>query len=340
MEPILKRNVSLKKFNTFGVEAEATLLVEVESVDQLRKTIAFDEVKKLPKLILGGGSNVLFTRDFEGVVILNRIPGISVSEERDDTVLISAGGGVIWHDLVKWSINRNLQGIENLSLIPGRCGASPIQNIGAYGVELRESFYRLAAIDLDNGEFKSFDRSECGFGYRDSIFKRQWRGKLMITGITLELNRHSHLNLSYGAIEQELKKMGITNPNVRDVSAAVCNIRRSKLPNPDFLGNAGSFFKNPEIGNEQFEQLKRQYPNIVAFPLENGHYKLAAGWLIEQCGWRGKRVGETGSHRDQALVLVNYGKASGNEILDLAYKIIQSVFDRFGVTIQPEVNIY
>lgn len=340
MDQVLNRNVSLKKYNTFGVEASASWLVEVESAEQLNSIIALSEVKNLPVLILGGGSNVLFTKNFEGVVVLNRIPGVSIVEDRGNTVLVNAGGGVVWHQLVEWCIEQDLQGIENLSLIPGRCGAAPIQNIGAYGVELKESFFQLTAMELKSGNEMTFTAAECRFGYRESIFKQEWKGKLLITGITLELKRQSSLNLSYGAIEQELKKMGVGTPGVREVSAAVCNIRRSKLPDPAVLGNAGSFFKNPEISLKQFEQLKNQNPSIVAFPLQNGRYKLAAGWLIEQCGWKGKRVGETGSHKDQALVLVNYGKASGNEILDLAQNIIQSVVDRFGVTIQPEVNIY
>lgn len=340
MDQQLNRNVSLKKYNTFGVEASASWLVEIESAEQLSGISTLIELRNLPKLILGGGSNVLFTKNFEGVVILNRIPGISIVEDRGNTVLVNAGGGVGWHQLVEWCIEQDLQGIENLSLIPGRCGAAPIQNIGAYGVELKESFFQLTATELESGSKMIFTKPQCRFGYRESVFKQEWKGKLLITDITLELKRHASLILSYGAIEQELKKMGVGKPGVREVSAAVCNIRRSKLPDPALLGNAGSFFKNPEISNQQFEQLKRENSNIIAFPLENGRYKLAAGWLIEQCGWKGKRVGDTGSHKDQALVLVNYGNASGNEILDLAHQIIQSVVDRFGVTIQPEVNIY
>lgn len=340
MDQELTHNVSLKQYNTFGVDASALRLIEVNSEEQLYRVVAMSEVKSLPKLIIGGGSNVLFTKDYEGLVILNRIPGIRIVEDRDDTVLVNAGGGVVWHQLVEWCIKHDFQGIENLSLIPGRCGAAPIQNIGAYGVELKESFFYLNAIELESGNKMTFTAPECRFGYRDSVFKQDWKGKLLITDITLELKRHPSLNLTYGAIEVELRKMGVGKPGVREVSAAICNIRRSKLPDPAVLGNAGSFFKNPEISIVQFEQLKKQYPGMVAFPLENGGYKLAAGWLIEQCGWKGKRVGETGSHRDQALVLVNYGNASGNEILDLAHRIIQSVADRFGVTIQPEVNIY
>lgn len=336
----MNHNVSLKKYNTFGVDVTASWLVEVKSTEQLNTISTLKEFKDLPKLILGGGSNVLFTKNFEGVIVLNRIPGISIVEDRGNTVLVKAGSGVVWHQLVEWCIEQDLQGIENLSLIPGRCGAAPIQNIGAYGVELKESFFQLTAMELESGNNRTFTAAECRFGYRESVFKHEWKGKLLITDITLELKRHSSLNLSYGAIEQELKQMGVTRPGVREVSTAVCNIRRSKLPDPSVLGNAGSFFKNPEIGLDQFEQLKRKYSSIVAFPLDNGRYKLAAGWLIEQCGWKGKRVGETGSHKDQALVLVNYGKATGNEILDLAQSIIQSVENRFGVTIQPEVNIY
>ena len=245
----------------------------------------------------------------------------------------------MWHQLVLWTLDHNLQGIENLSLIPGKCGAAPIQNIGAYGVELKDVFHSLNAVEMETGNAVTFTREQCRFGYRDSIFKREGKEKYIITDITLELNRKASLNLSYGSITQELQKMGVSQPGIRQVSEAVCNIRRSKLPDPAVTGNAGSFFKNPEIDSVRYEELVKAFPSIVAYALENGNYKLAAGWLIEQCGWKGKRVGETGSHKDQALVLVNYGHATGAEVVALAQDIIGSVKSKFGVDIEPEVNI-
>jgi UDP-N-acetylmuramate dehydrogenase len=288
---------------------------------------------------LGGGSNILFTKDFDGLVLRNNIPGIEISEERDKLTLVRAGAGVNWHELVTWCVDKGLGGIENLSLIPGKAGAAPIQNIGAYGVEFKDSFDSLSAVEIDSGEVRSYNRTDCEFGYRDSIFKRALKGKSVIISVTLALHKFPELQLSYGAIEQELKNMNVDKPDVRMVSTAVCNIRKSKLPDPAQTGNAGSFFKNPEINAASFEVLRNSFPGIVSFPLPGGNVKLAAGWLIEQCGWKGKIVGNTGAHKNQALVLVNYGNATGMEIWNLAMKIRESVKDKFGVLIEPEVNI-
>jgi len=335
----VKQNVSLKTYNTFGIDVQAAFMTCFSSVEEISEILNNPSFNKMPKLVLGGGSNILFTKDFEGLVLKNDIPGIVVTEERDDNVLVTAGAGVKWHSLVTWCIEKGLGGIENLSLIPGNTGAAPIQNIGAYGVELKDSFFSLDAIELETGKTIRYTHDQCEFGYRDSIFKRHLKGKLIITSVTLALSKHPVLQLSYGAIEQELKVMGVEKPDVKAVSDAVCAIRRSKLPDPLVIGNAGSFFKNPEISNAAMELLKKQFPGIVSYPLPGGNVKLAAGWLIEQCGWKGKVFGNTGSHKNQALVLVNYGNANGNEIWELALKIQASVHDKFGVLIEPEVNI-
>ncbi len=333
------RQVSLKKYNTFGIDVNAAAFAEFENAETLQQLISDPEFRQAPKLVLGGGSNILFTRDYEGLVLKNNIPGIEIISEDDDEVRIRAGAGENWHRLVAWSVEQGLGGIENLSLIPGNAGAAPIQNIGAYGVELKDNFHSLTAVDINTGEISVYDHQSCAFGYRDSIFKRSLKNKMIITGVELKLKKKPELKLSYGAIGQELKNMGVVNPDVKAVSIAVCNIRRSKLPDPQMIGNAGSFFKNPEISALAFEAIRKSFPDIVSYPAPAGNIKVAAGWLIEQCGWKGKIVGNTGAHKNQALVLVNYGKATGNEIWDLAMQIRQSVSQKFGIQIEPEVNI-
>lgn len=335
----LLKNISLKKYNTFAIDVSAKLFCEVSSKTVLQQMLESEIVKSEKKLILGGGSNILFTKDFDGIVIKNNIGGMEAIYENENYALIKSGSGVIWHDLVLFSIARNLGGIENLSLIPGCVGASPIQNIGAYGVELKDVFYELEAIEIISGAVKIFNAADCKFGYRDSVFKNEAKNQFVIVSVTLKLNKHPVINSSYGAIENELKKTNVDVPTVKDVSDAVIKIRKSKLPDPAAIGNAGSFFKNPEISKEKFLSLKSTYEKIAAYDLPHGNVKLAAGWLIEQCGWKGKITGHTGSHKDQALVLVNYGNATGNEIFDLAKKIQQSVFEKFGVQIETEVNI-
>lgn len=325
--------------NTFGMDVHAARFAVFVNESQLQQQLEALQNNTDPILILGGGSNILFTRDFPGVVLKDEIGGISIVDDGGDDVLVKAGAGVVWHSLVEWCIEHNLGGIENLSLIPGTCGAAPIQNIGAYGVELKDVFHSLESVQINDGSKSEIFAEQCAFGYRDSVFKRSMKGKMVITSITLKLSRKHHLNVSYGAITQELQKMGVSNPGIRDVGNAVCAIRRSKLPDPAIIGNAGSFFKNPEVSASIHSDLKREFPNMVSYPFGSSSFKLAAGWLIEQCGWKGKVVGKTGSHKDQALVLVNYGGAMGEEVVRLSDDIRASVREKFGVEIEPEVNI-
>ena len=332
-------NVSLKPFNTFGIDAKARFFSTFSSREELLDLLSDKSFQNLPKLVLGGGSNILFTKDFNGVVLKNEIPGITVESEDETGWKVKAGAGTNWNDFVTYCISNGYAGVENLSLIPGNVGAAPIQNIGAYGVEVKDSFHELEAVDIASGELLKFNNSDCKFGYRDSIFKQSYKGKLVITSVTFSLFRNPDFRITYGAIEQELRKMGIEKLSIKAIGDAVCSIRRSKLPDPVKIGNAGSFFKNPEVDADTFTNIKSTNLSAVGYELPNGNFKLAAGWLIEQCGWKGKVVGNTGSHKDQALVLVNYGNASGNEILDLAHAIQASVKDRFGVTIEPEVNV-
>lgn len=338
---LLLENCSLKSFNTFGMDVSARYLCRLDTEDILQDVLGFSASNELPLLILGGGSNILFTGDYPGVVIRNELMGISIEEEDENELVVKAGGGVVWHDLVAWSVDRGLGGIENLSLIPGCCGAAPIQNIGAYGVEQKDVFESLTLVNLIDGTSKKMSSDDCRFGYRDSIFKQELKDKVMITSVSFRLNKKPELNTSYGAIEQELVNMGVSASaaGVADVSRAVINIRRSKLPDPAELGNAGSFFKNPVISEVQFNDLLKEFPDIVGYPASDGYVKVAAGWLIESCGWKGKRVGEAGSHKKQALVLVNYGAARGKDIVELSMQIRGSVRDKFGIEITPEVNI-
>ena len=339
----LRENVSLRPFNTFHIDVSARFFCRIESATDLKKTLKDHSFISIPKLILGGGSNILFTKNIDALVIHNCIKGIEIIKKDEEYILIRSGAGEVWNDLVKFCVERNYGGIENLSLIPGSVGAAPMQNIGAYGVELKESFVELSALNVETAEEKIFSKEECKFGYRESIFKNEVKGKYIIASVTLRLNKKPLLNTSYGAIEQELKR---TNqlPSVQSISEAVCNIRRSKLPDPDVIGNAGSFFKNPVVSKQKFEELIAEFPSMPHYPA-NAHsaesmHKLAAGWMIEQCGWKGKQVGNAASHKDQALVLVNCGNATGAEIISLAEKIQQSVREKFGVEIIPEVNIY
>lgn len=338
--PLVQQHVSLKPYNTFGLEVKADYLAEIHGLAAVRNLLSETVWKEQPQLILGGGSNVLFTGDVHALVLLNRIGGIEKLREDDQYVWVKAGAGVVWHELVMWCIERGWGGVENLSLIPGSVGAGPMQNIGAYGVELKDVFYELEAMKLDDLSVQTFSNADCRFGYRESVFKRELRNKFFILSVTFKLSKSAEIKTSYGAISAELQRMGVQHPGIRDVSNAVIHIRSSKLPDPAKLGNAGSFFKNPETDEKQFDLLKRQYPNVVGYPTTPGRVKLAAGWLIEQCGWKGKVVGHTGSHKDQALVLVNYGGATGNEIWQLAIDIKNSVKEKFGVDIEPEVNVY
>ena len=334
----ISENYSLKNHNTFGLEISSRWFCSVTHKEELQQLLGNIHFKNTPKLILGGGSNILFTKDFDGLVIQNRIEKIQIISEDSESVTISAGGGMNWHEFVLYTIEQNYGGLENLSLIPGCLGAAPIQNIGAYGVEIKNVFHSLSAIDLVDGSHKTFDAIACKFGYRDSIFKQEVKNKYAIVDVTFRLKKNSELNTSYGAIEEELKKMHIEYPTIRDVSNAVIAIRQSKLPDPKIIGNAGSFFKNPEVSKETFAFLKEEYPTLIGYSASD-KMKLAAGWLIEQCGWKGKRIGNCGMHEKQALVLVNYGDATGNELLEHAKKIQESVKQKFGVYLEMEVNI-
>ena len=334
----IKKNISLQPFNTFGIDVKAESFLEAQSEQDLS---FFFSINKKPVFILGGGSNLLLTKNVKSIVIKNNIKGRKVAREFQHSVYVSIGGGENWHQLVLWCIKKGFGGIENLSLIPGTVGAAPIQNIGAYGVELKDVFHKLEAIEIATGKKSIFKKKDCAFGYRDSIFKKKLKGKYCITRVWLKLSKPSRhqLKMSYGAIRQTLEQKKIKNPTIKDISKAVIEIRSSKLPDPKVLGNSGSFFKNPEITQRQFNSLQKKFPNIVFYPLDNGKVKVPAGWLIEHCGWKGKRVGNTGSHAKQALVLVNYGGATGAEVKKLAFKIIDSVHQRFGIQLSAEVNI-
>ncbi|MCF8275774.1 MAG: UDP-N-acetylmuramate dehydrogenase [Flavobacteriales bacterium] len=336
---MIEHNISLQPYNTFGLAVKAKLLVRVAKVSCLQNVLADAKLQKEERFILGGGSNILLTRNVDALVIKNELAGIEVVNEAADHVLVRSGAGVVWHQLVMHCIDRGFAGIENLSLIPGNVGASPMQNIGAYGVELKDVFHSLEAVEMTTGNVVSFSASDCQFGYRESVFKRALKGQFVITSVTLKLAKQANVNTSYGAIEEELERLGISSPTIKDVSQAVINIRQSKLPDPKELGNSGSFFKNPVIPTMQYEELKAKHPSIPGYPSGN-ETKLAAGWLIEQCGWKGKVVGNTGSHAKQALVLVNYGEASGVEIFNLSEQIMKSVYDTFGVQLEREVNVY
>ncbi len=334
---IILKNYSLKAYNTFGLDTKAANLLKVQSVADLKKGL---KLSYQPIFILGGGSNMLLTQDIAGLVIKNEIKGIDLIEETETTVTLSIGGGENWHELVLWAIAHNYGGIENLSLIPGTVGASPIQNIGAYGVELKDVFVKLEAINIATQRKKTFSKKACQFGYRDSVFKKRLKGQYFITKVFLQLTKKEHqLNMNYGAIKTHLADNGIDQPTIKAISDAVIAIRSSKLPDPAELGNSGSFFKNPEITRTHFEQLQQQFPHIVSHDLPNGKVKVPAGWLIEQDGWKGKRIGNTGAHAKQALVLVNYGDATGAEVKRLAFDIIASVKQKFGILLTAEVNI-
>jgi len=335
----IQYGASLQEYNTFGVNAQAKALAAFKSTEDLKTLLSKKDFDNIPRLILGGGSNLLFTRDYPGLVLKNEIPGISCIDEDSTFYYVKVGAGENWHQFVLHCIDNNWAGLENLSLIPGNVGASPMQNIGAYGVEIKDRFHSLEALNLETTEIETFDSESCKFGYRESVFKNIYRDKYIITSVTFKLLKEPKINTSYGAIETELKRRNISNPGIKDVSDVVIHIRNSKLPNPADLGNAGSFFKNPIVTQESYEELKSENPEIPHYPLNDGSIKLAAGWLIEQAGWKGKRVGDCGMHDKQALVLVNYGNATGEEIYDHSERVLQSVNEKFGVTLEREVNI-
>jgi UDP-N-acetylmuramate dehydrogenase len=334
-----QNNISLLQKNTFGIEAIAKYYVEISCQDDLNNLLESKIYKESNHLVLGGGSNILLTKDFDGLVIKNCIKGIEIVKEEDRHIWLKVGAGVVWHEFVIDCINNERGGIENLSLIPGTVGAAPMQNIGAYGVEIKDVFASLQAVHKITGELHTFDNIQCRFGYRDSIFKLEVKNQFIITSATFKLTKYNHkLNISYGAIKETLKNRGIASPTIKDVSQAVIEIRQSKLPDPKKIGNAGSFFKNPSINKAAYEELQQKFSDIPGYQQPNQLIKVPAGWLIEQCGWKGKTLGNIGVHKDQALVLVNYGNGAGNEIGKLALEIQQSVIDKFGIKLTPEVN--
>jgi UDP-N-acetylmuramate dehydrogenase len=336
--PEVKEHFDLTEYNTMGVSAKSRYFASVTSANELRQLLLKPDYKLLPKLMLGGGSNILFANDFEGLIIHLDIKGREVLEETDEHVLWKLGSGENWHQVVLGAIENGWGGIENLSLIPGSMGAAPIQNIGAYGVELEQVFDSLEAVNLDTGVLKTFDHGDCKFGYRDSVFKNDLKGQYVITSVTLKLSKEPRLNMGYRALSEKLEEKGISEPSIKDISDAVIEIRQSKLPDPAELGNTGSFFKNPVIPESEFERLRSDFPDIPNYPDKEG-VKIPAAWLIDQCGWKGERIGDAGVHKMQALVIVNYGKATGAEIIALAEKIRKSVHEKFGVALTPEVNI-
>lgn len=335
----IQENVSLKSYNTFGIDAKAKWFSIFENLAGLEATLNFKPQTSNQKLILGGGSNILLTKDFDGIVLKNDIKGIEIVKEDEDHIYVKAGAGENWHNFVLYCVKNNYAGVENLSLIPGNVGASPMQNIGAYGVEIKDVFHELEAFHKQDKTIQKFSLKDCAFGYRESVFKNKHKDQFVITSVTYRLDKKPSFNTSYGAVNQELERMGVNELTVQAISQAVINIRTSKLPDPKEIGNAGSFFKNPVISNDQFEKIKKPFPNVVAFPSGSDHTKLAAGWLIEQCGWKGYRKNDAGCYPKQALVLVNYGDATGSEIFELSEEIIQSVKKMFGVELEREVNI-
>lgn len=336
----MHENFSLQPYNTFGVEAKAKYFIEVQTIDELKEALNFSNSHALKLLFLGGGSNILLTKDFEGLAIKINLKGISEQSLDENHALVTAKAGENWHEFVMFCLEKNYGGLENLSLIPGNVGTSPMQNIGAYGTEIKDVFVSCTVLNLETQEVEIFDLEQCRFGYRDSIFKQEGKGKYVILEVTFKLTKKDHrIKTEYGAIQSELEKLHISTPTIQDVSKAVINIRQSKLPDPKEIGNAGSFFKNPTIPVSQFEALKQQFENIQGYP--NGDWvKVPAGWLIEQCGWKGKQIGNVASHQLQSLVIVNAtGKATGKEIFDFSTGIINSVKEKFGIELEREVNI-
>lgn len=336
----VQSNFDLKPFNTFGISAKAEHFIEVYNEFELVEVLSDKKWLNTPKLALGGGSNLLLTKNFEGLVIKLGIPNISLIEETDSECLVKVGAGEIWHQFVLHCIEKNWAGVENLSLIPGNVGAAPMQNIGAYGTEIDQVLHSVRAYLPNENTFVDFSKSECDLGYRTSIFKTKLKGQAYITDVTFRLKKDSTINTKYGAIEQELEKMNISNPSIRDVSNAVIAIRSSKLPDPKKIGNAGSFFKNPVVSANIARNLMNKFPEAPNYAVGENQVKIPAGWLIETAGWKGKTFDDSfGVHKKQALVLVNYKNATGNQIYDLSQNILEDIEDRFGILLEREVNI-
>ncbi|WGH76382.1 UDP-N-acetylmuramate dehydrogenase [Tenacibaculum tangerinum] len=332
----IQENISLKEYNTFGIDVNAKRFVSVTSLYQLQQLLK----QETAIFLLSGGSNMLLTKDIENLVVHIDMKGVSIDRENHNDVYITANAGENWHEFVLWCVSQGYGGLENLSLIPGNVGTCPIQNIGAYGVEVKDTITKVEAVEIETGKLVSFAAEECEFGYRNSIFKNKAKGKYVLTSVSFQLTKNNHkLNTSYGAIEAELSLKGITNPTIKDISDAVIAIRQSKLPDPKEIGNSGSFFKNPVISKEHFEKLQKKYANIPSYVVSATEVKVPAGWLIEQSGFKGKRFGNYGVHEKQALVLVNYGGASGKEIYELAQQIQHTVKDIFDIPLEIEVNV-
>lgn len=334
----LIRDFSLKPYNTFGIDVSAELAFKIETIEELQGVF---RQRQPPYFILGGGSNVLLTRSVKELVLLIDIQGVEVVSETAESVEVAVGAGVGWHDFVLWALAQNYGGIENLSLIPGKTGAAPMQNIGAYGVEIRSILTKVEAVKITTGELRTFSNAECQFGYRESIFKHQLKDQFCIAKVYFQLTKPPHqVSLNYQPVIDWMSENGVTDPTIQQVSAAVIAIRQSKLPDPKLIGNSGSFFKNPELSAADFAVLKKKFPQVPSYPLDDGRVKVPAGWLIDQAGWKGYRKDDAGVHAKQALVLVNYGEATGSEILALAQEIQASVAARYGVLLQREVNVY
>lgn len=335
----VRPQTSLKPFNSFGIDVRAQLFAEAHSDDDVREALAYAATRSLPLLVIGGGSNLLLTQDIPALVLRMATQGIRILQDDGMQVVVEAEAGEAWHPFVLWTLAQDLCGLENLSLIPGTVGAAPMQNIGAYGVEIKDVFAGLTALDRHTGELRDFSLEDCGFAYRDSVFKHE-TGRWLILRVRFALSRANHLKLDYGPVQQRLAGQGITEATPSDVSRAICSIRQEKLPDPAVLGNAGSFFKNPLVSKALAEELKALYPDLVAYPQADGQMKLAAGWLIDKAGWKGFREGDAGVHALQALVLVNYGGASGHDIAHLAQRIQRDIAERFKVELEMEPNQY
>jgi UDP-N-acetylmuramate dehydrogenase len=334
---MIEKNVSLKSYNTFGLDYSTDYMIHIKTLKEAEILLTEDSLHKKPILIMGSGSNLLFLEDFRGTIMHPELTGIKIEEYYSDNVIISAGAGVIWDNFVDWSVNNGFAGLENLSLIPGTVGASAVQNIGAYGVEVKDSIRQVSTLSMANGSERSFSNNECEFGYRNSIFKRGEKGNYLITRVYFRLSVSPLFNLSYGSLKEEVDILG--GANLLNVRQAVINIRRSKLPDPEIIGNAGSFFKNPIVERSVANDIKKKYPQILSHDDLSGSIKLPAGWLIDQCGWKGRRIGDAGVHEKQALVLVNFGKATGRDIYNLSEAIKKSVLEKFGIELEREVEV-
>ena len=332
-------NYPLLKLNTFGIDVKAKYFVSINTVNELIELTKTKVFKDLRLLILGGGSNILFTKDYDGLIILNNIKGKEIIDQTQQSIFLKIGAGENWHELVMYTVDNGWGGIENLSLIPGNTGTAPMQNIGAYGVEIKETFVELEALEISSGKIIKFNNSDCEFGYRESIFKNKIKNQYIILNITLELKKNPVLNINYGDVKAILESQNIKNPAIKEVSNAIISIRQSKLPDPKKIGNSGSFFKNPIVSLNQLEFIKKKYPNVVNYEINENEFKIAAGWMIERAGWKGKKFNNCGVHEKQALVLVNYGLANGMEIFNLSEEIILDIKDKFGITLEREVNI-